>query len=112
MGPLGELDGIQRSADVAVLGQQEASEPAALIGKAHGQHEGKGLYQARVGLWGQGSKVSVRLTLLSISIMCLVLEIFLKKVLKKTFILISTSLGSSTSFIVQRSRVERIQKGS
>lgn len=64
MGLLGELDGIQRSADVTVLGQQEAGEPAALIGEAHGQHEGQGLHQPRVSLWGQGSKVSVRQELL------------------------------------------------
>lgn len=63
VGLLGELDGIQRGADVAVLGQQEASEPAALISKAHGEHEGQGLHQPRVGLWGQGSKVSVGLNL-------------------------------------------------
>lgn len=63
VGLLGELDGIQRGADVAVLGQQEASEPAALVSEAHGQHEGQGLHQPRVGLWGQRSKVSVGLVL-------------------------------------------------
>lgn len=65
MGPLGELNGVQRGADVAVLGQQEAGEPAALIGKAHGQHESQGLHQPRVGLWGQGSKISVGLKLIN-----------------------------------------------
>lgn len=50
VGPLGKLDGVQRGADVAVLGQQEASEPAALVSEAHGQHEGQGLHQPRVSL--------------------------------------------------------------
>lgn len=49
-GTLGKLDGVQRGADVAVLGQQEASEPAALISEAHGQHEGQGFHQSRVSL--------------------------------------------------------------
>lgn len=67
MGPLGKLDGVQRGADVAVLGQQEASEPAALVSEAHGQHEGQGLHQPRVSLWGQRSKVSIGIKLFSLS---------------------------------------------
>lgn len=55
-GLLGELDGVQRGADVVVLGLQEASEPAALVGEAHGEHEGKGFHQPGVGLWGSGVK--------------------------------------------------------
>lgn len=37
-GLLGILDGVQRSADVKVLGLKEAGEPAAFVSEAHREH--------------------------------------------------------------------------
>lgn len=49
-GLLGILDGVQRSADVKVLGLKEAGEPAAFISETHREHRGKRLNQAGVSL--------------------------------------------------------------
>lgn len=60
-GLFGILDGIECSANVEVFGLKEASEPATFISEAHRQHEGQGLHQPGVGLWGgrgQRSKVT------------------------------------------------------
>lgn len=53
-GLLGVLDGIERSADVAVLGLQQVSQPAAFVAEAHGQHGRQRLHQTWVGFWREG----------------------------------------------------------
>lgn len=55
---LGVLDGVERGSDVEVLGLKKLSQPAALVGEAHGQHGRQGLHQTGVRLWEQGEEVN------------------------------------------------------
>lgn len=54
-GLLGVLDGVERRADVAVFGLEEAGQPPAFVAEAHGQHGRQRLHQTGVGFWrGRG----------------------------------------------------------